>query len=156
MAKYSKKFALFFCLLHLPFFNWLHFPQISLNSSRAARELLPNQNINSVSILFNFSASGDKTDHHSFFETLFLDFVIFYSSVKQNALMMQGTNLFKNSIALQCQKASEAPLMISRSYYPIPDFWRVPSHTQAWCTHIIIQFLYSCWPFIWKLMILHT
>ena len=45
---------------------------------------------------------------------------------------------------------SEAPLMISCSYYPIPNFWESPFHTQAWCTHIIIQFLYSCWPFVLK------
>ena len=45
---------------------------------------------------------------------------------------------------------SETPLMISCSYYPIPNFWESPLHTQAWWTHIIIQFLYSHWPFVLK------
>lgn len=87
------------------FFNWLHFPQTSLNSSRAARNFLPNQNVNSVSILFNFfSIRWQNWPSFLFWNTFPLDFCDIHSSVKQNALTMQGTNLFKNSIALSARK----------------------------------------------------
>ena len=57
----SKSLPCFSVSFSFPsFFNWLqsgftsHFPQTSLNSSRATMNFLPNQNVNSVSILFNF------------------------------------------------------------------------------------------------------
>ena len=82
----SKSLPCFSVSFSFPsFFNWLqsgftsHFPQTSLNSSRATVNFLPNQNVNSVSYLIQlFQRQVSKTDHYSFLETLFLlTFMIF-------------------------------------------------------------------------------
>ena len=81
--KNLKRFALFFCLYSLvfhPVFNWLQSDvspppsQIcsSLRSRSAANYFMPNPVVSDdVFILFSFLA-GDKNDHYSFPETLFL------------------------------------------------------------------------------------
>lgn len=82
MAKYLKKFALFFCLLlslidssqALP----ATFPKLLLTAQGQQWTSCQIKTLILSLSYSTFSASGDKTDHYSFLETLFLlTFMIF-------------------------------------------------------------------------------